>query len=65
MATNKAKVDSWRGAIRMPLPLANWLQQKADSNFRSLNAELVEMVRRAREDEIATAPAPLEPGNGQ
>lgn len=65
MATHKAKVDTWRGAVRMPLPLAQWLQQKADANFRSLNAELVEMVRRAREDEITTAPAPLEPGSGQ
>jgi hypothetical protein len=65
MATSKSKIDAWRGAVRMPLPLAQWLQHRADSNFRSLNAELVEMVRRAREEEIATSPAPLEPGSGQ
>ena len=56
----RMKVDTWRGQIRMPLPLAQWLQAKADSNYRTLNAELVEMVRRAKEEESTSAPMPLE-----
>ncbi|NDZ11466.1 hypothetical protein C7T35_01530 [Variovorax sp. WS11] len=60
----RLKVDTWRGAIRMPLPLAQWLQARADANYRSLNAELVEMVRRAKEDESTSAPMPLEPTKG-
>ena len=61
----KKKVDTWRGQIRLPLPLAEWLQRKADSNYRTLNAEVVEMVRRAKEEDITTMPAPLEPGSGK
>lgn len=58
----KVKVDTWRGQIRLPMPLAEWLQGKANANYRSLNQELVEMVRRAKEEETTSGPAPLEPG---
>lgn len=44
------KIDHWRGQIRMPMPLALWLQEQAQRNFRSLNAEIVEHVRRYREE---------------
>lgn len=46
-----SKIEVWRGQVRMPLPLAEWLKGRADSNFRSLNAELVEIARRAKEQE--------------
>ncbi|WP_369650228.1 hypothetical protein [Variovorax sp. V11] len=31
--------------------MADWLQAKAEANYRSLNAELVEMARRVKEQE--------------
>ena len=43
------KIDAWRGQIRMPMPLADWLKARAEANFRSVNAELVEIARRAKE----------------
>lgn len=49
MAMQK-KIDAWRGQIRMPMPLAMWIQEQGQKNFRSMNAELVEMVRRYREE---------------
>ncbi|MCK0507888.1 Arc domain-containing protein [Aromatoleum anaerobium] len=49
MALQK-KLDAWRGQIRMPMPLALWVQEQGQRNFRSMNAELVEMVRRFREE---------------
>lgn len=49
MALTK-KLDYWRGQIRMPMPLAVWLQDQAQRNFRSLNAEIVEHVRRLKEE---------------
>ncbi|BEP34362.1 hypothetical protein GmRootV59_13360 [Variovorax sp. V59] len=47
----RQKVDAWRGQVRIPRPLADWLQAKAEANYRSLNAELVEMARRVKEQE--------------
>lgn len=44
------KLDYWRGQIRMPMPLALWLQDQAQRNFRSLNAEIVEYIRKYREE---------------
>lgn len=49
MALTK-KLDYWRGQIRMPMPLALWLQDQAQRNFRSLNAEIVEHVRRLKQE---------------
>lgn len=46
-----SKIEAWRGQIRLPLPLAEWLKDRAGRNFRTLNAELVEIARRAKEDE--------------
>lgn len=47
------KIDHWRGQIRMPMPLALWLQDQAQRNYRSVNMELVEVVRRYREESEA------------
>lgn len=51
----KTKIEAWRGQIRMPVPLAEWLKARADSNFRTVNAELVEIARRAKEQESTKA----------
>jgi hypothetical protein len=53
----RSKIDAWRGQIRIPRQIADWLQSKADSNFRSLNAEIVETIRRAKETESVKAVA--------
>ena len=41
----------WRGQVRMPTPLAEWVRERGQKNFRSLNAEMVELIRRAKEAE--------------
>ena len=33
-----------RGQVRLPAVLAEWLQTRAVSNYRSVNAELVDVV---------------------
>ena len=38
----------WRGQVRLPAVLAEWLQTRAVSNYRSVNAELVDVVLRAK-----------------
>ncbi len=45
----------WRGQIRMPTPLAEWVRERGQKNFRSLNAEMVELIRRAKEAEESGA----------
>ena len=51
MKSSRSRIDAWKGQIRMPMPIAIWLKKRAQDNFRSLNAEIVEVVRRAREAE--------------
>ena len=50
----KTKTESWRGQIRLPMPIAEWLQARAANNYRTTNAEIVELLRRAKEHD-ATA----------
>jgi hypothetical protein len=45
------KTDSWRGQIRLPTPIANWVKERGRENFRSMNAEIIEIIRRFREQE--------------
>lgn len=45
---NQREVDIWRGQVRMPVPLADWVKERAKESYRSLNAELVEVVREAK-----------------
>jgi len=33
--------------MRLPQPMIDWVKNRADDNFRSVNAELVELVREA------------------
>lgn len=47
----RLKVEQWRGQVRLPIPIAEWLQVKADANYRSVNAEFVEQLRRIKESE--------------
>lgn len=35
----------------MPAPLAEWVRERGKKNFRSLNAEMVELIRLAKEAE--------------
>lgn len=50
----RQKIDAWRGQLRIPRPIAEWLKAKADANYRTLNAELVEQIRRVKEVEDST-----------
>ena len=43
----KVTVEMWRGQVRIPMPLMKWVQQRAAENFRSVNAELLEIVHEA------------------
>lgn len=45
------KTDTWRGQLRIPMPLAEWARERGQKNFRSLNAEIVEILRRHKEQE--------------
>lgn len=54
MKSSRNRIDAWKGQIRMPMPIAIWLRDRAQANFRSLNAEVVEIVRRAKELEAST-----------
>lgn len=45
----KRDAGMWRGQLRLPAPLAEWVKQRAESSYRSLNAELVEMIREAKQ----------------
>lgn len=43
----KTTIEMWRGQVRIPMPLMEWVQQRAVENFRSVNAELLEIVHEA------------------
>jgi hypothetical protein len=47
MAT-KREVEVWKGQVRMPRPLMDWVEARTKDSYRSLNAELVEVVREAK-----------------
>jgi hypothetical protein len=46
---NKRDVEMWRGQVRIPEPLADWIKERAKQSYRSLNAEFVEVVREAKQ----------------
>jgi hypothetical protein len=48
MAAGQKQQDWWRGQVRIPEPMMEWMRVRAQSNFRSLNAELVELIREAK-----------------
>ena len=45
------RVATWRGQVRMPKPLIEWVQKRAKTNFRSVNAEIVEVIREGMQRE--------------
>ena len=45
----REKVDNWRGQMRIPRPIADWIQGEAQKNFRSMNAELIELLKAAKD----------------
>lgn len=40
--------ELWRGQVRLPEPLAQWVRERAAESYRSINAEFVEVVREAK-----------------
>jgi hypothetical protein len=49
MAIEKG-LEVWRGQVRLPEPLAKWVKQRAKNNFQSMNAQVVELLRSAKEE---------------
>lgn len=45
----KDNKNVWRGQLRMPLELADWVKSRAEQKFKSANAELVEILMKAKE----------------
>lgn len=45
-------VAVWRGQVRLPGPMFQWVKQRADESFRSVNAEFVEVIREAMQHEV-------------
>lgn len=37
----------WRSQVRLPFPMIEWVRRQAANNFRSVNAELAEVIRAA------------------
>lgn len=48
MATEKG-VEVYRSQYRLPKPMADWLKAQATAHYRSVNAELIEIIRDAME----------------
>jgi plasmid stability protein len=48
---NQKGTDVWRGQMRIPGPMIAWVKLRADASFRSLNAEMVEIIREAMQKE--------------
>jgi hypothetical protein len=44
-------VVAWRGQVRLPKPMMDWVQKRAGENFRSVNAEIMEVIREAMQRE--------------
>lgn len=38
--------------VRVPATLKDWLKNKAQSNSRSMTGELIELMKKARDEEI-------------
>lgn len=45
--SKRLDVEMWRGEMRIPKPMMDWVKERAKRNFRTANAELVEIVREA------------------
>ncbi len=50
-------ITVWRAQVRLPQTMADFVKDRAKSNFRSMNAELVEIIREAMKREPAHAQA--------
>lgn len=57
MATRK-DVEVWRGQVRIPVPLARWLMERAQQSYRSVNAEFIEVIREAKKAAESTTGSP-------
>ena len=49
--TATKELEIWRSQVRLPMPLFQWLKDRADLHFRSVNAEFIEMIREAMKKE--------------
>lgn len=52
--SKRLDVEMWRGEMRIPKPMMDWVKERAKCNFRTANAELVEIVREAMKREQAS-----------
>lgn len=48
------KTEVHRTQYRLPQPMASWLKERAATHFRSMNAELLEIIREAMEKDGQT-----------
>lgn len=46
------KPEVFRTNIRLPKDMEMWIKRNANQHFRSFNAEIVEMIRKAISDEV-------------
>lgn len=51
--SKRLDVEMWRGEMRIPKPMMDWVKDRARGNFRTANAELVEIIREAMKSEQA------------
>lgn len=47
-------VEAWRGQVRLPMPMYNFVKQRSINNYRSVNAELIEIIREQMGKDKAT-----------
>jgi hypothetical protein len=47
------EAEVWRGQVRLPMVMAHWVKEQARDNFRSMNAEFVEILRIAMREETS------------
>ena len=48
------KPEVFRTNIRLPKDMELWIKHNANQHFRSFNAEIVEMVRKAMAEEVTS-----------
>lgn len=47
MAYN-SKAKFWRSQVRIPQPLIDWIKNRTEVSCRSLNSEIVELIKEAK-----------------
>lgn len=58
MAYN-SKAKFWRSQVRVPQPLMDWVKERTEISCRSLNSEIVEIIREAKDRETRVKSSPV------